>query len=399
MNYILYLLDGLTPLSIKNSENIKFIGKKINKNYLSKLQEDSINFNNCYGYGETFATTYQYFTGADIYQSNCDAFHLFNSFPVRKNLAFFFKKKNFNTFMYRDANENHPLGGFYGRYFKSIAKNFDYVSLKKKNKDYDIKNFISDQKIQKYLNQNNNNFFLIHDYSLHDNPKAYQNATPKSYLEAVNQSALTVESNLKKIKYDQKKDVLIFLSDHGLNLSPYDKMHFKKKLPKFYYNNYYSNLLANEKIKTTFFIKYPKILKRNIKKFITPDSVFNLIKDLPSNNLKNQYVNNFLKKLDNKKIILSYRAAEQDPFNNFFFKNYFHCHFLFFSKKKKFSYSHNHPDTCYDYMSKKKISIDKIDKNFSIFIKNYFSIKNLSLKIINFIFSIFLRFILKIIKI
>ena len=218
MNYILYLLDGLSPLSVKNSKNIQFKGKKIHDNYISKLQKNSVNFNNSFGYGETFATTYQYFTGANIYNSNCDAFNLFNSFPVKKNLAYFFKKKNFNTFLYRNADENHPLGGFYGRYFKSIAENFDYISLKKKSKNYKIDNFILDQRIEKYLNQNNNNFFLIHDYSLHDNPKAYQNATPKSYLEAVNEASLVVESNLKKINYVEKKDVLIFLSDHGLNL-------------------------------------------------------------------------------------------------------------------------------------------------------------------------------------
>ena len=37
-------------------------------------------------------TTYQYFTGTNIYNSNCDAFNLFNSFPVKKFSLFFFKK-------------------------------------------------------------------------------------------------------------------------------------------------------------------------------------------------------------------------------------------------------------------------------------------------------------------
>lgn len=189
------------------------------------------------------------------------------------------------------------------------------------------------------MNYNNNNFFLIHDYSLHDNPKAYQNATPKSYLEAVDEASLVVESNLKKINYDEKKDVLIFLSDHGLNLSPYDKMHFKKTLSKQDYQNYYLNLLADEKIKTTFFIKFPKISKKNIKTIVTPNLVFNIIKDLPSNNLNNQYLTNFLKKNNNKiknKVIISFRAAEQDPFNNFFLKIIFIVIFYFFSIIKKF---------------------------------------------------------------
>ena len=45
MNYILYLLDGLSPLSVKNSKNIQFKGKKIHENYISKLQNPTEGMN------------------------------------------------------------------------------------------------------------------------------------------------------------------------------------------------------------------------------------------------------------------------------------------------------------------------------------------------------------------
>ena len=50
-------------------DNKKFFGTKIKENHISKLQKNSVNFHNIYGYGETFSTTYELFTGKNIYKS------------------------------------------------------------------------------------------------------------------------------------------------------------------------------------------------------------------------------------------------------------------------------------------------------------------------------------------
>ncbi len=396
MNFIIYLLDGLTPLSIKNKCNKNFFGKKINTNYLSSLQKQSINFSNSYGYGETFATSYQYMTGKNIYTSYCDSFNLLKSFPENKNLASYFKEQGFNTILFRDAVEDHPLGGFYGRYFRSISKGFDYICLKKKNKKYNFEKFFFEKKINKLLNNKNKNFFFFHDYTLHDNPLAYKNASAEKYLHAVTKSSYNVKLNLNKIKYNKKKDYLIFLSDHGLNLSPYDKLHFNKPLKREEYIDYYKNLLANEKIKTTFFVKYPKVKMKNIDNLITPKDVFNFIKNVPTKKLNTSYIKKFSKNSKKDNIIMSYRAAERDPFNNFFLRNYFHCHFIFLGKYKYISYSHNHLNSYYDMFNGKNLKKENVNLNFKQKIEEYFSLKNYFYKSLLLIISLFVRFIKKI---
>ena len=168
-------------------------------------------------------------TGENIYENHCDAFKLYNSFPVKKNLATYFKDKGFKTIYYRDSAVNFPQTGFYGRYFKSVTNDFDIVCRTKKHEKYSFKDFFKEKNISNLLEDNKNNFFLFHDHSLHDNKIAYKNGTPQSYLKAVNSSSKIVERNLNIIKYNEKKDILIFVSDHGLNFYPSSKMHFKKK--------------------------------------------------------------------------------------------------------------------------------------------------------------------------
>jgi hypothetical protein len=101
-------------------------------------------------------------------------------------------------------------------------------------------------------------------------------------------------------------------------------------------------------------------------------------------------INKLVTKLkeNNKKIIISLRAAKQDPYNNFFFKDYFHCHFLSLSKFSKIAYSHNHTQSFYDIKNKKFIHEVKNNLEFKKFIKNYFSLKNYTKKFLVFILSV-----------
>ena len=400
MNCIVYLLDGLSPLAIKNKNNKNFLGKKIKENYISKLQKNSVNFHNIYGYGETFSTTYELFTGKNIYKSYCDAFHLFTSFPENKNLGYYFKKNNFNTFLFRDPHENHPMGGFYGRYFNVMKKNFDFFCVKKKNKNYSFNNFFDEKNIKNFLSKKNNNFFIFHDFSLHDNKKAYSDSTPKNYLEAVDHSAKIVKSNLDLIKYNENRDTLIFLSDHGLNLKPHDQLHFNKKISKEKYEAYYKNLFLNEKIKITCFIKSPGIKTEVNRNYYKPNFIFSVLKNFAQKKTKKDTINKLVTKLkkNNKKIIISLRAANQDPYNGFFLKNYFHCFFLLLGKSKKISYSHNHKFPYFDLNINRYIKKENVEANFKRTIEEYFSMKFFFSRSVLFIVSIVIRIIKFILK-
>jgi len=264
MNFVIYLLDGLTPLSIKSDQNKFFFGKKIKDNFLSKIKRKSLSFENAYGYGETYSTVYQLFTGINIYDSYCDAFELVNSFPKFINIPYYFRLNNFNTYMYSDASYNHPTEGFYKRFFNSINNNFDEFCNFKKTPKYKFNNFLSDLKKRKKLNiKKKNNFYFFHDHSLHDSKYVYRNATPENYLQGVNYSSELIKKNLKKINFNFKKDVLVFLSDHGLNIRPHDKMHFKEKISNENYDNYCPHLYDDEKIKMAFWIYSPKLKKKN----------------------------------------------------------------------------------------------------------------------------------------
>jgi len=393
MNCIVYLLDGLTPLAIESKFNQNFFGEKIKKNFISKLSKNSINFTNTYGYGETFSTTYQYLTGEDIYDNFCDSFKLFNSFPKKKNLAFYFKENDFNTFFFRNSKVNFPLVGFYGRYLESVTHNFDVVCKTKKNKNYSFKNFFKENKISKYLSSSQKNFFLFHDFSLHDNKRAYSNGTAKSYLHAVDHSSKIVQNNLKIINYDKKKDILVFISDHGLNLKPSSKIHFSSKLNPNEYQKYYKDLFIDEKLKVTFFIKYPNCKSTKVSNYYKPNFIFLLLKKFAKINFKILEMKKLLESIKNKKnkIIISIQAAKQDPFNNFFLKDYFHCHFLSLSKFSKIAYSHNHTQSFYDIKNKKFIYEVKNNLEFKKLIKNYFSLKNYTKKFLIFILSLFIR--------
>jgi hypothetical protein len=397
MNFIIYLLDGLSPLSIRSNSNKKFFGFDLKNNYISNLQKKSLNFTNLYGYGETYSTTYEYFTKKNIYDNFCDSPNILKSFSSNTNLAYYFKQKKFNTFLFRDPCQDHPMSGFYKRYFNSIKQNFDYYCIKKKKKNYSFKNFFYENQIINFLKKSENNFFFIHDFSLHDNKKAYINASPKSYLEAVNISSDIIRLNLNLIKYSETKDTLIFLSDHGLNVSPYDQLHFKKKISLEIYDKYYSNLFIDEKLKATCFIKHPEINKDDINIFYKPNLIFYIVRGLLK--LKKNKIKSFilkLKKKINNNIIVSIKAAQQDPYNNYFLKNYFHCHLIFLSQTEKVAYSHNHKNQYYDLINKKFIPASRVNYKLLSFKRNYLNYKNYAIKFFLSLLSMTYRIFLKI---
>ena len=394
MNFIIYHLDSLASLAVKTKDNINFQGIKINNNYINEISKDSIFFKNSYGYGETWSTTFEYFTNGNMKDGYSDAFHFHNSFNSSYSVAKIFKDKNFTTFLYRDQ-KNYPNKGFYKRYFKSVSKDFDYFCLSKEEKIKSFKDFLKKNKTNFSAKDKKNKMFLIHDYSLHDNPRAYKKSNPRKYLKCVNLSAKKIEENLNAIKYDSTQDILIFLSDHGLNIFPTDKIHFDKNITKEEYGKYYLSLLDDYKIRTSFFIKIPGVSRMEIKKRIIPKDIFGFVAKIARFNFNTSKIIHFFNKIKhtNNKIIISVKAAEMDPYNNFFYKNCFHCHLVSISNNFKLSYSLNHPNLFYDFIKKKYVKIKKSEKlEIQKFLLSYYSKKKRIKKLLLFLFSYFFKF-------
>ena len=394
IRHIVYLLDGLSPLALKGCNNLNFFNTQIKSNFISNIKEKSLVFENCYGHGETYSTTYSMLTGRDIYSTYCDAFHAITSFPKVENLAYIYKKKNFKNIFFKNCSEKTPNKGYYKRYNDTVASYFDIKCTKKINKKYTFQKFFEEHKIKNILKNEKKIFFFIHDFSLHDNPQVYKNSTPKKYLKAIDKSAKIIKKNLQLIKYNKNIDTLYFLSDHGMTMAPHDQLHFNNQLTKKSYNLYYKNLLIDEKIKFNFFIKFPKSNKSVfVKKILTSRHVFFIIRYILLFNL-NFCTNKFLKKINlmlPARAITSVRSAFQSRYENWFEKNYFHTHFIFLSKKLKFAFSLKHKILFYDLKKSSNASLKKIPKFFLKKINEYFSLKNYIKKYLIFTCSIVFR--------
>ena len=77
MKVIFYLADSLSSSVIFDSQKKNIISLK--NNFINKIMRKSIYFSNCFGYGDTFASTTPMMTGRNPYAEYADAFFLINS--------------------------------------------------------------------------------------------------------------------------------------------------------------------------------------------------------------------------------------------------------------------------------------------------------------------------------
>ena len=373
MKQIIYLLDGLSPYLLSHYNNKK-------KNFIDRLSQKSIFFENCFGYGETYSTTYEMFSGNDIYKNYCDAWDMPTSFKEKSKLADYFKSNGYKTIYYRNAEPNASLGGFYRRYLNSITSSFDFKMLKKKHANDNLEKFLRSSKIDKSFFSNNDLFILIHDFTFHDDPRSY-NGTLSDALLAYEEASFEVKKNLEILNYNEKKDILYFLSDHGLTTYPFNRIHFER-LEKKIYDQYYFHSFKDNKIKHIFFIKLPEQIKINIKKKIKPGIVFKIIKKI----LKNKKINlkSFIERVTRNKIIISLRDVQCPIYGFSFTKKLFHPHWLFIGKTKKI-FSKDYPNAFLEEMNDEFIPINKKifgERNIN-YLSKYFSKKKLLFKFIN----------------
>jgi hypothetical protein len=145
MKVIFYLADSLSPSIIFEPQ--KKIITSIKNNFISKIMSKSIYFSNCFGYGDTFASTTPMMTGRNPYAEYADAFFLINSFKANNNLSLFFKKQNFYNIYYSNIDYKAQIyNNEYERYFNLATQNYDVIQIKKRKLNYNFKNFFDDNK-------------------------------------------------------------------------------------------------------------------------------------------------------------------------------------------------------------------------------------------------------------
>ena len=397
MKQIVYLVDSLSPLALKSFSE-KFYEKKILKtNYIDILASKSIILKNIYGYGETYSTTYSAFTNKNIYKNFADSWDINKSFLEKSDLGKFFKKKNFTNIYYRNCSPNNQLTGFYKRYLESLTDNFDYICLKKKNKNYSLKKFFKEKSLISKFQKNENIFIIIHDYTLHDNRGSY-NGNVKNILDTIkNKVSNNVKANLNLINYNPKKDNLILFSDHGLSRNPVSKLFMStEKISKKIYDKLYKEIFLDEKLKMLCFIKPANFKKKIILDgYYKPNFINYIIKSLfffKEKNLKN-FIDK-IKKFGKKEIYTSIRSVNNSIYENKILKRILHGHILKICQNKKIIYSHAHPAK-FSIQKNNEIdthTIKEVDKKFNRFIKNYYSFINILKKIFFFNFYVICLF-------
>lgn len=262
MRVIWYMLDGLTPCVLRAFNS----GKKVNNklaplNFIDKLAKNSFKINRCYGYGETMASNSAMVSGKNCVMLKSDMLAHPDSFHLCPTVASYLQKKGFYTIFYR----NFPLDGLrrkgpYKRFNLLEAFGFNRVILE----DDSGMLFKNSKVINKHddfflTTKKRKTFIYIHDMAFHDDSRVLKNATKKSLFKAVVEKGERVKRNLEYLKYDKNKDILIFSSDHGMTLSPYDDMFYDKHISKDTMDLYWPKLTADFKLRTSFFIKGPGI--------------------------------------------------------------------------------------------------------------------------------------------
>jgi|694.fasta_scaffold93410_1 hypothetical protein len=387
MKVIFYLADSLSPSIIFEPQ--KKIITSIKNNFISKIMSKSIYFSNCFGYGDTFASTTPMMTGRNPYAEYADAFFLINSFKANNNLSLFFKKQNFYNIYYSNIDYKAQIyNNEYERYFNLATQNYDVIQKKKRKLNYNFKNFFDDNNLKSINSKHKNIFYFFHEDGMHSDPNVYKNCDKQTYLKSFNKLSRIFENQLSLINYNKNTDIIYFLSDHGMLLKPYDQIYFNKKLSNENYNSYYKKILEDNKIKFLFFINNPNQKPALIKNYTVPENIFTYVK----NNFLNLNKKNNLKTINNKYIIVSSKSSPKSPYHNVFDKLCFHNHFLYISKKKRIIFNKKHPELFVDMIKNIQITNkDKINKRLISAISNYYSFKNKSKKLFFFLITIFFK--------
>ena len=137
----------------------------------------------------------------------------------------------------------------------------------------------------------------------------------------------------------------------------------------------YKNIFLDEKIKILFFVNSPKINSKKIIKgnYLAKD-LYLIMKNFFSPNQNLKEFSRFVKKKSKTFLITTIRSTRATIYENYFEKNNFHNHIIYIKNKKKIIYSNKHENKFIEQVEDKFLEIkkSKVDKNFKIWIDNYF---------------------------
>lgn len=384
MRVIWYMLDALTPCVLRAFNSEKGDSEELAPfNFIDELSKNSFIINKCYGYGETMASNSAMITGMNSRAIKSDMLAHPKSFQLRPTLASYFKENGFSTVFYR----NFPLDGLrrhgpYKRYNILASKGFDHVCI-----EDDSNLLLKDSKIIKQqddfflIKSSQPTFIFIHDMAFHDDSLVLRDATKEGIFEAVIKKSERVRNNLEYLNYNQETDVLIFSSDHGMTLSPYDDLFYDKNISIDTLNRYWPKLTADFKLKTCFFIKGPGITPgKAIGTFEIRDMFATVLDFLHIKYTQTGAVS--AKSQTRSSALVSIAGASSERMAWKWLKNWFHPYIIYIDDDKKWIYRKSKQAKCY-YIDLKldpkedspaTIVFSEFPLEFKKYIKEYFSI-------------------------
>jgi len=212
-------MDGVSSLKIR-SYNDEQLNEKINKNvpktYLDKLYQKGFSAKYCYGFDSTQGSFYSFMTGLNHAHSRVSIARNSNLMDYDKEATIpsLFKKKGFRTHYFSNNYMHNPAVITDG--FSRVVHDFENYDLSKLRIKEDFDDYFG-------AGDNNKNIFLtVHDFYTHDQNAQYSKGkyslTMQEYDKLIYEHADLLENNLKAIKFDEKKDYLFLVSDHGMTV-------------------------------------------------------------------------------------------------------------------------------------------------------------------------------------
>lgn len=383
MRIIWYMFDGLTPCMIRSFNNKGGRGYKdfAPYNYVDELSKNSFLIENCYGFGETMASVASMITGKDPLSLNSDMPMHPDSYHQWPTIADYLKKKGLTTIFYR----NFPLDGLrrkgpYKRFNALESKGYDNIVLE------DDVVLLSESKVIKekgdffLLNSKKSTFTYIHDLRLHDHHLVVRHGTKKGLIKAIKECTEQVKKNLSYLKYNEKKDILIFSSDHGMTLGPYDDIFFDKNLPADKIESYWPKLIADFKLKTCFFIKGPGIRSGRAKGIFEIRDMFATALDFLKIKHKSKGAISAKSHTRNSSLVSTFRPyCEELKWNDLY--HWFHSYIVYIKDSKKWVYRKSKKISCYlinleldcNEDNHREIEFTQFPSSFRKYINKYFS--------------------------
>ena len=136
-----------------------------------------------------------------------------------------------------------------------------------------------------------------------------------------------------------------------------------------------------------FFINSPKINNKKIinGNYLARDLHCIIKKFFRNTNNIDEFLN-FTKKKSKKVLITSIRSVRATIYESYYEKNNFHNHIININNEKKIIYSNKHENKFIEQIEDKFLEINnsKVDKNFKIWIDNYFRLSNRTKKYLLF---------------